>query len=749
MEIFLKYRWAILVAIIGFCIYGAGYISSALQPNNNLEVWFDNSDPTLEAYYNFQEEFGNDRIITLAFKEENGVLTQECLQKIDRLGEELEKVDGIKGALSIANAKDFRKLVNGQKVSYQFTSWFNEDFDNVNEELNQELLSSSLYTNRLINENGDVTLLIIQLESFDLVQHKIESIVNGIKDVCNEVLGKNNYHLSGGDVINFGLNELTRKDFIKFTGLSYLVMFVMIAFFYRRLIYVLLSFLIAFSTIWLTFSTYGYLGFGFNIFTVMTPTLIIVISLMISMHILNEFESSNTSEFENKKAKTIVCLKAIVKPCFFAAVTTMVGFLSLLTSSTAIIKEFGWLTALGCFLAFIMAFVWSSVVLPFVKVNAKEKKLSNRLGESMFSFAGFILRRSKAFILLSLILFILAILGIMNIKIDMNTMEYFPDDNAVLIDHRFMEENWGDYYPIDIVLEAADSKKITDRDIISAMIAFDDQIVEKQLGRSSFSYVKIMESYAQVRYKEKLGKVIYSPILNKQFSNSFERLVESESNSLVTEDEKKARMTIIGSIQSVRALEASIEELNAVSDSIFSNSAQMEISGYPSLFIRIMNASFESMRSSLLVVSILVFFIMLILLRNLKIAIIAIIVNLFPVMVMFGFLGFSNINLDLATCTIAAIILGVAIDDTIHILYRYQQERKNGSSVEDALMATHFHIGRVVVLTSIVLIVGFSILMLASLKTVFYFGLLSTIAVVAVMYGDLILLTLLLKKIKD
>ena len=748
MSVLFNYRWTLLVIMVGLCTYGGNFISTALQPNNDLEVWFDESDPTLKAYYDFQKEFGNDRIISLAFKEDGGVLTPECLKKIKRLGERLEQLEGIDRVLSIVNAKDFRKLTKGQTYSYQFTSWFNEGLDTINPALEKEILTSSLYTNRLINEKGDVTLMVIHLKSFDLVHDKIDVIIPDIKSLANEELGEGNFHLSGADIINFGLNELSRKDFIKFTGLSYLIMFIMIALFYRRTIFVLLSFLIAFTTIWLTFSVYGFFGFGFNIFTVMTPTLIIVISLMVSMHIFNEFESSNTNEFENKREKAKNCLVSIVSPCFFAAITTLIGFLSLLTSSTAVIKEFGWLTALGCFLAFISAFVWSSVLLPYVKVKKTEENISHSLGEVMSNFSGFILRKSNAFIFLSIIILTIAILGIMRIKIDMDPMGFFPSNNSVVKDHKFMEDNWGDYYPIDLVLQTEGTKEIKDRDIINAMIIFDAQIVEKQLARNSFSYVKVMERYADVRYGEGLSKVIYSPILNKHFSKSFKKLVEKESNILVTDDQKKARITITGSLQSVRALEQSIAELNEISDSVFNNSATLNISGYPALYIKIMNSAFDSMKSSLLVVCLLVFLIMFFLLRNFKIAIVAIIVNLFPIIVMLGFLGFSNINLDLATCTIAAIILGIAIDDTIHILYRYQQERKEGKSVEDSLSATHFHIGRVVVLTSLVLIIGFSILLLASLKTVFYFGLLSIIAVVAVLYGDIILLTLLLKKSK-
>ncbi len=745
MRLLVDYRWVALAIVIGLFIFGSNYIPTALQPNNDLEVWFDKNDPALQGYYEFQDEFGNDRIITLAFKEAGGILTPDCLRKIRRLEAGLEKLEGVDRVVSIASAKDFRRLTKGQTVSYQFTSWFNEGLDTINPELAQELLTSSLYTDRLINKNGDVTLLVIHFESFGSVHGKMEKIISKIKILCEQELGEDNVHLSGADIIDSGLNELSRKDFIKFTGLSYLVMFIMIAFFYRRTIYVILSFLIAFTTIWLTFSVYGYFGHGLNIFTVLTPTLVIVISLMMSMHIFNEFENSNTDEFENKLEKAKKCLKEIVKPCLFAALTTMIGFLSLLTSSTAVIKEFGWITALGCFLAFVLAFVWSAVLLPYVRVQGKTESLSHNLGKAISNFSGFIFKKSRTFVILSIFISIVAILGVMHIKIDMNPIGFFPSNHSIVEDHQFMEENWGDSYPIDIVLETDGDKKIDDRAIINAMIDFDEQIVDRKLARNTFSYVKAMERFAKVKYSEGLKTVLKSPMLSKNFSKSFKRLVVDDSDILVTKDQKKARITITGSLLSVRSIEESLVEMKEISNTVFNNTASIKVAGYPALFVQIMNNSFDSMKSSLMVALLLVFLVMFILLRNIKIAIIAIVVNVFPVLIMLGVLGFSNINLDLATCTIAAIILGIAIDDTIHILYRYQYEKKEGISTVNALKTTHFFIGRVVVLTSLVLLFGFSILLLASLKTVFYFGLLSLIAVIAVLYGDIILLTLLLK----
>lgn len=732
--------------MIGLSIYGSKFIPTALQPNNDLEVWFDKKDPALQAYYEFQETFGNDRIISVAYRDEKGLLNSGSLQKIRRLQGMLENVEGVDHVLSIANAKDFRKITEGNMISMEFSQIFGDNLDSISQESAEKVLSSSLYSDRLLNKQGDLTLMIIHFEPFEVVHKRMDKIIPEIKGLCFDVLGKMNVHFSGADIITFGLNELSREDFIKFTGLSYLIMFIMISLFYRKAIFVILSFLISITTIWLTLSLYGFLGFGLNIFTVMTPPLVIVLCIMMSMHIFNEFENSNTDSFNNKREKAVHCLSEMLQPCLFAALTTMVGFLSLLSSSTAVLKEFGWLTAVGCFLAFILTFVWSAVVLPYVSIKNREKKISHQLGTAMRDFSAFILKKSSIFLVVSFVIFAIVIGGIFNIKIDMNPMGYLPSDNPVVRDHNFMESYWGDYYPIDIVLEAEDSLRMDDRRIINSILDFDNQLVDNELARNTFSYVHVMDRFAQVRYGMSLKEIISQPILMRSFSNSFKRVLRNESNSLVSKDERQARITITGSLQSVRVLETSIELLQKISEDVFGNYAHVKVSGYPALFVRIMNTTFDSMKWSLIIATLLILIIMLILLRNVKIAMIALIVNVFPVLVMLGFLGFSGIDLDIATCTIGAVILGIAIDDTIHILYRYSREKREGVSIESALESTHFKVGRVVVLTSLVLCLGFSIMLLASLKTVFYFGLLSLVSVVAVLYGDLILMTILIKK---
>jgi hypothetical protein len=132
-------------------------------------------------------------------------------------------------------------------------------------------------------------------------------------------------------------------------------------------------------------------------------------------------------------------------------------------------------------------------------------------------------------------------------------------------------------------------------------------------------------------------------------------------------------------------------------------------------------------------------------LRSVRLAIIGILANLFPVSVMFALMGFANIDLDIATASIAAIVIGVSVDDTVHFLWSWREAERRGMGWEEALTYTYDRAGRPAVITSILLVAGYAVLMAGAGATAFYFGLLTTVAAVAALMGDLVLLPLLLK----
>lgn len=510
----------------------------------------------------------------------------------------------------------------------------------------------------------------------------------------------------------------------------------------------MMAFFTSITALLVTLSIYGFFGHGLNLFTIMTPPLVITMSIINVMHIINGYAHVRTQNPSLEKVEMVILsLSDVIKPCLYASITTIIGFLSLVTSSTAILKEFGWITALGCFLAFLFAFLWCGI---FLFMSYLDSKHTTHFFTSnlVIRFFENIQRHSKRYTVASIIISIAAITGIFFVKIDMFPLKYFPKDHFVNKDHEFMEENWEKYYPFDMVLELNTNAKLGDPSTIKAMLKFRELLASHPVVGNSLSYVDVMERFALVTYRKNLEDILRQPLLMKSFGETFNRLVDNQNNNLVSEDLRKARINITGSQISIREFEKNIEKLESDSKEIFAGIGELKAAGYPSLFITLMNYAFASMKESLVLSLVLVFFTMLLILRSFKLAVIALVPNIFPIVVLFGFLGFSNINLDLATCTVAAIILGIAIDDTIHILYHFKSEKAISKQSAIALKNTHRVIGTVVALTSIVLIIGFGVLLLASLKTVFYFGLLSIVSIIAALYGDLIILTLMLMKSK-
>lgn len=748
MKSWVRNRWILLGLLGVVCLWGSQYVPIALKPNNDIKLWFEENDEQVEAYNEFQKEFGNDRIVIIAIKRDLGILTTENLSLLKQLDSALRTIEGIRDVVSILNAKDFRRVQKGGGRTIVFSPWFGSSLEPITPEKRDSIQSSSLLGGRLINQSGNVGLAIVHLEELEKIHREVHEIVGAIQGTSIAILGESNFHIVGSDVITFGINELSQKDLIKFIGISYLLMFVIMGILYQRVVFMLLSFLSSLSALWVTLSIYGFFGFGLNLFTVMTPPLIITMSIINVMHIINSYAHVRLQKNSLEKKDTVISsLSDVVKPCLYASLTTVIGFLSLVTSSTAILKEFGWLTALGCFLAFFFAFLWGAIFL-FIAYPDFKHTSQFFIQRQVINLFGNIKRHPGRYTVLSIVISLAFISGLFFIKIDMFPLKYFPKNHFIVKDHVFMEENWGKYYPLDLVLELNEDVNLGDLSTIKAMLKFRELLSSYPIVGSSLSYVDVMDRFAQVTYRKKLQDVLADPFLMKSFSNSFSKFVDNSDNNLVSKDLRKARITVSGAMVSIREVEKNLIQLETQSREIFEGVGELKKVGYPSLFISLMNYAFASMKLSLFWAFAFVFATMLIILKSLKLAFIALVPNIFPILILLGSLGFLGINLDLATCTIAAIILGIAVDDTIHILYHFKEEKSLSEKSEQALLNTHRIIGTVVIMTSFILIIGFGVLLLASLKTVFYFGLLSILSILAALYGDLIILTLMLRKIK-
>ncbi len=743
------FRWfnfnVLLIAVILTC----SGLKFAFKTNNEVSIWFRQEDPVLQEYYKFNEEFGNDRIVVLYYHSRFSLFNAKVLKRIESASEKIEAVNGVKKVLSFINMKDLYRIDSAGVNLIRFQSYFNKEIpQDTSQLINLEgkILQSPLLKNRLINSDGKSCVLLIHLESFEWADELRGDIIDEIKNISYNELGEEHVSIGGLDVITCGLNVLSKHDFSLFIILNYLLMLIIILFFYNRLVYIIIAFLTTSVSIATTLSIYGITGFNLNIFTIIIPPLLIILGLILVLYIINEYEVlKNRCPLSNNNRVVFLALGSVFKPCFFAALTTIIGFTSLVSSPTSVIKTFGVFSALGIMITFLSGFTFSAIFLRTIKKTGSYTARVSTYARFLIKLNNSVIRHRSVYIFLICIFIASAVVLSCKIKTDMHPLGYFPSGHKVYKDHERIIKNWGNYMTIDLILEVDTTSTVFSWRTIKALQAFLAEIKNHEDVRDVYCYLDVMNRFADVLYNKSIEEIFKSPFLFRQYLQFLKRNYLQESSiKYVSDNMRKARITLIGTNLTAKELKRGISIITGIAVRHFHDHGNIRAVGYPALFIRIMDYAYRSMRNSVIWAFILILITMALWMKSLKMALIAMIPNLFPILIYLGLLGLFKINLDLATATIAAIIIGIAIDDTIHFMSKYIILKKKGLSVEKAIRETYLMVGRIILISSIILVAGFTVFIFASLKTIVYFGILNAISVLFTLIGDLILLPIIL-----
>jgi uncharacterized protein len=282
--------------------------------------------------------------------------------------------------------------------------------------------------------------------------------------------------------------------------------------------------------------------------------------------------------------------------------------------------------------------------------------------------------------------------------------------------------------------------------VIAAALAFGDAAGQLSGVGQVFGFHSLYQAGLEARFREKgrraLQSQFYLAQVQKQLAADYPQLLKQ----FIHGPSQTGRITISGTMSSARELNAKMDTLRQIAAATLGQVATVTPSGYQPMYAHIVQYVTRSQVDSLLLALGLVFGLVWIFIRNLKLAVLSVLPNCFPILLMLGFMGWMDIYLDTATASIAAIALSFCIDDTIHFIYHYQQGRKKGASAAQARLATMTHVGPAIVITSLVLFFGYGLMIFGSLKTVELFGLLTAIAVGGALYSQLFIFPLLLKR---
>jgi len=575
--------------------------------------------------------------------------------------------------------------------------------------------------------------------------------------------------LGGVSVISDDLVTFIKKDLKLFgIGIAFFLV-VTLSFIFKKLRWVVLPML---CCIFSTIAMMGLLGmFDWKV-TVISSNFIslqLIITMAITIHLIVRYRGLLATNPEAEQRRLILdTVRLMLTPCLYAALTTIAGFGSLLLCDILPVRTFGWMMSAGIVVSLVMTFLLFPAGLMFLR-----KGLPAVIKVKEFSLTSFLARFTEArgtlILIVSCIIFIISALGISRLTVENSFINYFKDTTEIYQGMKLIDEKLGGTTPLDVIVEIDESETPAAMDTAktegSGKQEFEefDEFEKANDEKYWFTSEKMTRATKIHDYLDSLpetGKVLSlatmlklaaklnngKPLDNFQLAlvyselpDRFKRIilrpyVSPQHNQLrysirVRDSEKSLRRDAL--LKKIR---------HDLVNKIGLKEEQVHLAGWLVLYNNMLQSLFESQILTLGVVVLALLGMFLILFRSLKIALIAITPNLIAICVVLGVMGWLNIPLDVMTITIAAISIGIAVDNTIHYIYRFRYEFQFEDSYIKTVHRCHGSIGRAMYYTSLTIISGFLILVLSNFIPSIYFGLLTGLAMLIALIAALTLL---------
>ncbi len=722
-------RWAALLALLAVTVSLGGF-GLRVGFDNKIQSWFVEGDPTRVSYEAFQQTFGNDEVVAVAIVDSDGIWRAETLNALRALTATLEGLEGVASVLGIANAQQVALKDEALDVSNTMTS----DVDAAGAEaLKAAIDGDSLLKDRFVVADGTVALLYVQMEAGERIDEERPLIIDRIDRALDD--SGLTHHTAGVGIIINALNKASQTEGILFMAAAFLVIFLGLWPLFRSVAAVLASIAAVSCALTMTRGLYGLLDRDENMVTMTLPVIVLVLGVADCIHIFRY----RASRPDDPPARV---LADILTPCLFTTLTTMVGFAALATSRMAVVRDLGIFASLGIGLAFVSSTVLAAFVMGREGFTVKRPSApgSGLMGRFLKWTADYACANKEAVLGATALLIMLAAFGVSRVSVDTYSLGFLASSHPVRADSEAMERAAGPFTPLELLVRGDTTEALVDPAVLRPIMAFQDALEKDPQVHDTFSVANVVARLHQVQSGEEF-EVPDDEFMVADNVEIFKSDPDGRADTLVDDGWKTARITASVPVLSAAGYRDLIARAEALAKDTLPDTVTVEPSGYLPLYVKMMDYVVESQVSSFGAAFVVVFLLIGLLFRSLKITALAVLPNVLPVFVTLGVMGMLEINLDVATVTITSIIMGIVVDDTIHYLHRFREELKAHDG--DFLAASRgaaIKCGRAIGATTVIFTAGFLVLGLASVKSVVYFGLLTSLAMVVALIGDLLIL---------
>jgi len=784
-----------------------GYFTKDFQLDASSDTLLLENDPDLKYLREVNAKYGSKDFLVLTYTPKDNLLDPDTIKNLTDLKNDLANLNWVNNVITILDVPLLKN--NDDPLAERIKNFKTLSSEDANKERGfEEIINSPIYKEFIISKDGKTSGILVyikidqklsdlirtknkyldkidkgQLTSGDKKEYKkflkeydnykksynqknhqniseIRSIIEKYKDTAK-------IHLGGIPMIADDMMTYIKNDIIVFGAGVFLFIVCTLWFVFRNLLWVFIPLLSCFFSVLIMVGLLGLVGWKVTVISSNFIALMLILTMAMNIHIsvrYLQFKKENPS-ISNSEAILWTSGK-MFWPILYSVLTTICAFLSLIFSDIKPIIDFGWMMTVGLLVSLSITFT----LLPAI-LNILSKKNSNYKDEKKSIITSFLSKvaqkNTKTIFTSALFVVIISIVGISKLEVENSFINYFDKDTEIYKGMKLIDNKLGGTTPLDIIIKFTDREKSekTDDDFDN----WDDE--EKDEAKYWFTRNKIniiTKVHDYLDSLQEVGKVISfaSMVRVAEDLNDGKELRGLEMGILYTQIPDSIKKEIIDPYISIKNNEARIslrildsnedlrrnELINKINydleNQLGLNREEFKLAGILILFNNLLQSLFKSQILTLGVVMAGITVMFLVLFRNITLSLIGVVPNFMAAFLILGIIGLLEIPLDMMTITIAAITIGIAVDNSIHYIYRFKEEFKKINDYNQTVQKCHETVGVAILNTSITIVFGFSILVLSNFIPTIYFGVFTGIAMLLAMISVLILLPKLILIVK-
>jgi diguanylate cyclase (GGDEF)-like protein len=607
-----------------------------------------------------------------------------------------------------------------------------------------------LFQNNLFSADGKTTALTLVLNNEASPDDVIDRVRKLIADTSRDLT----LYQIGMPLVSEALAKFTEKDFSRLPPITLLLITIILFCLFRKLRYILIPLTcVGLALIW-TFGFMALLHIPLSMLTMIVPVFLIAVGTAYCLHIVSEYIACSKRS-DSPADVTAHTFSYIAFPTFLAVLTTIIGLGSLLVNRITMIQEFAIFSCFGMVSLLIIVLTFLPASLSLIKISSKRQ--NEEIGKSSL-FQRYInkivdlnLNHQKITLPVIGALIVICLIGIFRIRVETNPVGYFKENTQVKRNFNDIYQHLSGSFPINVVMGSPQADYFEDpthlKDIVGLQ-AYLEKLPGVDKTISFADYLKLV-NYALNRFEQQHYVLPQEGFEVRMAINNYTTMLGQDMlTRFMSSDFSKANILLLTHISSSKDFLQVRDDILAHVKQNFSKDLVWDVTGLGMAISVSSELLTAGQIKSLSITMLLVFGIMFALFLSIKVGLIAIIPNVFPIIINFGIMGWFGIELSVVTSLIASIAIGLAVDDTIHYLVRYNREFKTDLDEKRAIKDTLTHVGRPITFTTVTICVGFSVLLFSSFKPTAIFGVMMVITSLSALVGDLIVLPSLIQHVE-